>query len=132
MSDEFEEQEWVRVGVAAALSKQYAADQQTFLEELAQMLTSALPDEAEIQRSGGLFSRKTVHKITVPMGEFQYHLELPGRGGLAATRHHVVRGIVLKKEEIPVPQWVDEVSAALEERARTNAAARDALEKLIG
>lgn len=32
--DEFEQQEWVKFGVAAMLSRQYAADQRTFLERL--------------------------------------------------------------------------------------------------
>ncbi len=132
MSDEFEQQEWVRIGVAAALAKQYAADQRAFLESLAQMLTHALPDQTEIERRGGLFARKTVSRVTVSLGDFQYQLEDAPHGDLRATLNHIVRGIVLKKEEIAVPQWVEEISAALEERAQTNAAAKDALQRLIG
>jgi len=54
MSDAFEQQEWVKFGVAATLSKQYAADQRMFLDLLAQMLEGALPGEVEIGRKGGL------------------------------------------------------------------------------
>ena len=49
MADDFEQQEWVKFGVAATLSKQYAADQRMFLELLAQMLEGALPGEVEIE-----------------------------------------------------------------------------------
>jgi hypothetical protein len=132
MSDDFEQQEWVKFGVAATLSRQYAADQRTFLELLAQMLEGALPGEAEIGRRGGLFSKKTVQRVTVTLGEHRYTLEDLGRGPLHATRARVVRGISLKTDEIPIQNWLDELGAALDERARTSAAARDALARLVG
>ncbi len=132
MQDDFEQQEWVKFGVAATLSKQYAADQRDFLELLAKMLESALPDETEIGRRGGLFSKKTVSRVAVALGENRYTLEDPGRGPLRATRTHIVRGIALKTEEIAVQDWLAELGAALDERARTSAQAREALARLVG
>ncbi|HZO91192.1 MAG TPA: hypothetical protein VFB38_22905 [Chthonomonadaceae bacterium] len=132
MADEFEQQEWVKFGVAATLSRQYAADQRLFLDLLARMLESALPEEAQIERRGGLFSKKTVQRVTVTLGENRYMLEDPGRGPLRAFRTRVVRNIALKTEPIPVQDWLAELSAALEERARTSAAAREALARLVG
>ena len=132
MSDPFEQQEWVKFGVAAALSKQYAADQREFLGLLAQMLEGALPGEVEIARKGGLFSKKTVQRATVTMGDYRYALEDPGRGPLLASRIRVVRGIALKTETIPVEEWLAELGAALDERAVKSAAAREALKRMIG
>ena len=132
MSDSFEQQEWVKFGVAATLSKQYAADQRMFLGLLAQMLEGALPGEVEISRKGGLFAKKTVQRVTVSMGDFKYSLEDPGRGPLLATRIRVVRGIALKTEAIPVEEWLSELGAALDERAGTSAAAREALARMVG
>lgn len=132
MSDEFEQQEWLKFGVAATLSKQYAADQRAFLELLAAMLDSALPDEAEVVKRGGLFSKKTIAKVIVNFGDYRYTLEDPGRGPLQASRTRIVRGIALKTESIPVEDWLDELSANLDERVRTNSTARAALERLIG
>ncbi len=132
MADEFEQQEWFKFGVAATLSRQYAADERVFLELLAQMLEQALPDEAEIGKRGGLFSKKTVQKVAVTLGDNRYTLEDPGRGPLRATRTRIVRGIALKTEAIPVEEWLAELGAALDERARTSAAAREALGRLIG
>lgn len=132
MADPFEQQEWVKFGVAATLSRQYAADQREFLELLAQMLEQALPEEAEIGRRGGLFSKKTVQKVALTLGENRYTLEDPGRGPLRASRAHIVRGIALKTETIPVEEWLAELGAALDERASNSAAAREALSRFIG
>src|ERR1051326_6574983 len=102
MSDEFEQQEWLKFGIAATLSKQYAADQRVLLVLLAQMLESALPEEAEIVKRGGLFSKKTIAKVIVTFGDHRYTLEDPGRGPLQASRTRIVRGIALKTESLPV------------------------------
>lgn len=132
MADEFEQREWLKFGVAATLSKQYAADQREFLELLASMLQGALPEEAEIVRRGGLFSKKTIAKVVVTFGDYRYTLEDPGRGPLQATRTRIVRGIALKTEPVPVETWLAELSANLDERARTSATAREALARLVG
>ena len=132
MQDKTKQQEWVKFGVAATLAKQYAADQRDFLELLARMLESALPEEAEIGRRGGLFAKKTVCRVTITLGENRYTLEDPGRGPLRATRTHIVRGIALKTEAITVQDWLAELGAALDERAQTSAQAREALSHFVG
>lgn len=132
MADDFEQQDWVRIGVAGALSRQYAAEQRDFLESLTNMLESALPGETKVDRAGGLFAKKVAKRVTVDMGGNRYALEDAGHGSLRALRTHVVRGIALKSEEIPVQDWLDEVGAALDERAKTSAAARDALARFTG
>jgi hypothetical protein len=132
MADDFEAQDWVKFGVAATLSRQYAADQRAFLEMLARLLEGAMPDETEVMRRGGLFAKKTVQKVMVTLGENRYTLEDPGRGPLQAARVRVVRGIALKTETISVEAWVDELSAYVDARARTDQAAREALARLVG
>jgi len=81
---------------------------------------------------GGFFAKKTLHKVIVMLGENRYTLEDPGRGPLLASRTRIVRGIALKTESIPVETWVQELGAALDERARSSATAREALARLIG
>ncbi len=132
MPDAFEDQEWFRFGSAAALSKQYAADQRQFLELLAQMLERALPDETTIERKGGLFSKKTIHIVRVQFAGNRYDLEDPGRGPLIARRVQIVRGIALKTEQIGVDEWLAELGANLDERARSSQVAREALERMVG
>ena len=133
MADEFEEQEWVKIGVAATLAKQFAADQKSFLELTANLLESALPTETEIARKGGFFVRKkTVERITATLGEDRFTLEDTGHGPLQASRVRVVRGIALKTQSIPVEEWVAAVSEHIQARAEAHQAARDALARFVG
>lgn len=127
-----EDESWLKVGVAATLAKEYAADQRRLLELLAGMLDGVLPNETEVRRRGGLFSRKTVQSLRVHLGDFAYSLEDPGRGPLRAARVRIVRGIALKTEELPVEEWLDTLGEALEDRARTSGTARAALDRFVG
>lgn len=132
VADEFEEQAWVKFGVAATLSKQFAADQRSFLENVAKLLEGMLPEETEINRRGGIFSKKTVHRITATLGEDRFILEDHGHGSLQASRVRVVRGIALKTQPIAIEDWVTALSDHIDERAKTSQAARDALARLVG
>ena len=132
MADESDQAGWMTLGVTAELTKRYVEDQRAFLPLLATMLTSALPEETTLEHRGGLFGKKTLERIEVELGEHRYRLEDPGRGPLRTTRVHVVRGIALKTEQLPVEEWVAELGTAIEERAQRSAAAREALAKLIG
>ena len=85
-----EEQEWVKFGVAATLSQQYAADQRSFLESLATLLEGTMGDEAEVERKGGFLSRKTVKAYRGDAGRLQVHSGRSGArpvaGGASANR----------------------------------------------
>ena len=54
------------------------------------------------------------------------------RGPLTAMRKRLVRGVALKSEQMQLPEWIDALGAAIEERATTSQRARDALSKLTG
>src|SRR5438477_10374790 len=131
MPDDIEQQDWLKLGVAAAFARQYAAEGRGFLESLAKKLGALLPEETEVKR-GGLFGSGPVRLVRIRLGDARYALEDPGRGPLRATRTRVVRGIALKTEEIPVEQWVSDLGDRLEEHARTSAAAHAALARLMG
>jgi hypothetical protein len=132
MSDAFEQQDWVKFGVAAQLAKQYAADQRFFLELFAKTMESALPDQTQITLQGGLFSKKTIQRVSTTLGDNRYSLEDTGHGALRATRTHIVRGIALKTDEVPIEEWIHELGAALDAQAQTSAAAREALAQHLG
>jgi len=122
---------WERVGVAAALAKQYADDEREFLSLLAAFIESALPNEATVERRGW-FGKKTISRVVVSLGEFNYMIEDPGRGPLEARRARVVRGVALKTEQLGVPEWIELLSATLDQRASTSQATREALSRLLG
>lgn len=127
---ETERDGWLKLGVAAELAKNYAQEGSGFLRSLALMLQAALPRETEVMQRGGWFAKKETSGVLVTLGEDRLSLEDIGRG-LRATRTRIVRGIALKTEEISVEEWLQELGATLDERARTNRATRDALEKMV-
>ena len=130
MADELEDQGWARLGVAAALGREYAADSRAFLPFLVKLLQSAMPDETAV-RTQGLF-KKSVVGVSLDLGGTRYTIDDPGRGPLVAARTQVVRGIALKTEAIAMPECLAELEAALEARAAENARARSALAGMLG
>lgn len=130
MAGDFEDQGWARLGVAAALGREYAADGKAFLPFLARLLQGAMPGETEV-RTQGLF-KKTVVGVSVDMGGTRYLVDDPGKGPLAAARTQVVRGIALKTEPISLADCLAELEAALEARAAESAQARAALAGMLG
>lgn len=123
---------WLQFGVAAELAKKYNADQRDFMQSLALFLEGVLPDETQLEQRGGWFAKKTLARIIVTLGEDRYTLEDPGRGPLQTTRTHIVRGIALKTEALPVETWIVELGTLLDERVKSSQAARTALARLVG
>lgn len=123
---------WLKLGVAAELAKKYNADQRAFMQSLALLLEGVLPNETQCEQRGGWFAKKTLCRVIVTMGEDRYTLEDPGHGALQASRTHIVRGIALKTEPLPVEEWITELSAVIDERAKTSQKAREALSRMVG
>jgi hypothetical protein len=128
--DDLESEGWERVGVSAALAKSYAEDEREFLAVLGTLMESALATDTRIERRG-FFGGGAIQRIVIALGNHSYVIEDPGRGPLIATRKRLVRGVALKSEEMEVPEWIDALGAAIEQRAATSQRARDALSKLI-
>ena len=130
MTDSFESQDWVRVGVASALAKEFAVDQRRFLTLFAKVLQQALPNETKVQTKG-LFT-KSIVGVEVTLGENRYKIEDAGSGPLLAGKTRVVRGIALKTEPMGMDACLTEISETMEERARQSAGDRLAMARLLG
>lgn len=130
MIDDPEGQGWARLGVAAALGREYAGEGRSFLPFLARLLQGAMPEETEL-RTQGLF-KKSLVGITIDLGGTRYAVDDPGRGPLAVSRTQIVRGIALKTEPLAMPEFLVELEAILETRAGENARARAALARMLG
>jgi len=72
-----------------------------------------------------------VKEIAVSLGDYQYRIGRERQGPLLAQRAKVVRGIVLKTEQIPVEQWIEELAGGLAQVAANSAQARAALERFL-
>jgi hypothetical protein len=130
MNDELSEPMQVEV-FAASLRADYT-DVKAFLEALAVKLEGSLPNNTTVTRHSSLFSREhPVKEIAVSLGEYQYRIGKERQGPLVAQRAKIVRGIVLKTEQIPVEQWIGELAEALAQFATHSAQARAALERFL-
>lgn len=130
MTDEISEP--MRTELFAASLRADKADLKTFLEALAVKMEGSLPDYTRVTRQGSIFSReRTVKEVMVSLGDYQYRIDRERQGPLVAVRAHVVRGIVLKTEQIPVDQWIEELSEALAQLAGRSAQSRAALERFL-
>jgi hypothetical protein len=122
----------MRTELFAASLRADKADLKTFLDALAVKLGGSLPDFTRITRQGSIFSReRPVKEIAVSLGEFQYRIGRDRQGSLVAVRAHVVRGIILKTEQIAVDLWIQELSEALAQLADQSAQARATLERFL-
>ena len=119
--------------LAAASVRMDGADTQAMLDALAVRLEEALPRMVAVKRRrvGGFRSKQTeVERIEAELGEQRFEL-VRDRGRFVCTRNRVVRGITLKRDEVPIEQWVRELVEQVLRTAAVGEQVRTALEGLV-
>lgn len=117
--------------LVAAQLRADLGDLDAFLQALAAKLEGAFPAAVRVERGGGfLRGPKRVSQVTVTLGEQIYSVERT-RAGVAARRAQAVRGVVLKREDLPLETWVDELAGGLTEVAGETERGRVALQRLL-
>ena len=132
MADELEDQPLVKLGVAGALAREYASDHRAFLDVFARAIERALPSETELLWRGGFLVKKEIRGFTLTIEPNRYTLEDHGKGRLHGQKTHIVRGIALKTEDMPVEEFLREVGDALEAEVAKSGKARAALAAFLG
>jgi len=122
----------LQVDLLAASLRADTADLKAFLEALAVKLEGAMPDQTVVTRQNKLFSKEhPVREILITLDEYQYRLSREDRGPLFAQRAKVVRGIVLKTDQLSIDQWISELAESLARQAEQSFSARAALERFL-
>jgi len=130
MHDELSEP--LQVEMFAASLRANSTDIKAFLEALAVKLEGSLPGQTLVTRQSGLFSREhPVKGIVVTLGEYQYRIARDRQGPLMTSRAKVVRGIVLKTDQLPMEQWIGELAESLAQESARSAQAHAALERFL-
>jgi hypothetical protein len=109
------------------------AELATSIEVLASRLEQALPQIALVERRrvGGFRSkRRAVQRIAVALGEEQFELRRSDRS-VQCTRHKVVRGITLNRQEMSLASWIDALVAAVVRTSEVSEHDRIALGELL-
>jgi hypothetical protein len=121
--------------VAAALRAD-SSDIAIYARVLTESLAESLPPgSVTVDRNQSVGDRMRgrpgqVSKITVRLGELVLTLAVQ-RGAPVAEVCRQVRGIVLSRQEVPLDKWIAELARALVTHAEQNAAAAEALRKLV-
>jgi len=116
--------------LAAALRADLG-DIHAFMESLAVRLEAALPGSVTVRRARqGLRGPKLVSEILVDAGDTQLLLRRVG-ADVRAARARTSGGIVLKREEVDLDAWLQELTTMVAAQAQRSERARQALQKLI-
>src|ERR1035441_3844775 len=121
------------IDLPAAALRADGADLEISIEALATSLEQALPGIVSVERrkvSGFRSKRREVRRIAVPLGEEQFEL-LREDQRISCTRHKVVRGITLSRQELPMADWIAELVEGLTRGAEVSDRNRIALEGLL-
>jgi hypothetical protein len=130
MHDELSEP--LQVEMFAASLRADSTDINVFLEALAVKLGGSLPNQTQVARQKSAFSREhPVKEIVVTLGDYQYRILRERQGSLMTSRAKVVRGIVLKTDQVPTEQWIEELAESLARESAKSAQAHAALERFL-
>src|SRR3954452_9354787 len=92
----------LQMEMLAASLRADTSDLKAFLEALAVKLEGSLPNQTTVTRNSSIFSREhPVKDITVTLGDYQYRISRERQGPVMTQRAKMVRGIVLKTDQVP-------------------------------
>lgn len=113
----------------AASLRADSSDMATWVAVLGNKLAQALPTRVRLRR-GGFLGNGPVTGLATDLGGWRFALHLE-HGQPLAERTHVVRGIALKSETLPLDEWIDALSQALADLAASSARERAAISSLL-
>lgn len=124
------------IDILTAALRRDAADLEVYAQVITGSLAEALPPGCvAVERRRGLADRLAgregrIEKVEVSLDDRRLILGL-AHGHPVAEIATVVRGVILSRKPVPLDTWVEELAVAVAARARSDARARAALEKLL-
>lgn len=113
----------------AASLRADTSDMRVWIEVLATKLERALPGRVQVHR-GGFFSNRAVQQIQIELGAWRLALHME-HDYPVTERTHIVRGIALKTEQLPLDAWIICLSQSLSDLAATSAREQAAIQSLL-
>jgi hypothetical protein len=116
----------------AAFLRRAQRDIKSFLEAFATRLEQSLPGQVEVHRKKDSLFAKTQHVvgITIHLGASRFVLDNSG-SVLHLSRCNEVRGIVLKNEELQLPDWLSSLNKELGTMSANMAGAQGLLHEFL-
>ncbi len=119
----------LQLDLLAASLRADAADAVMWMRVLGTKLAATLPARVTLHR-GGMLHQGSVDALAVDLGTWRFALR-SDRGQPIAERTHLVRGIALKTETLPLDLWLAALTEALAELAATGERERRAILQLL-
>lgn len=116
----------------AAWIRKSQGDIKAFFEALAASLEAGFPGQVEVRRKkDGIFSKTShVEGLSIRTQNYQFHLEREG-AGLRAIRAREVRGVVLKRDDLAIGEWLESLTRELAGVSGDLVKTRDALHDFL-
>jgi len=133
VTDETESDPGFAFDLSAAELRADSTDLRVLVDALAVRLENALPRLVVVRRRkvGGFRSKTTeLESITLSLGDARFELKRAAVG-FECTRHEVVRGITLRREQLKLEDWIHAILGAVSDVAEFGEQARIALQGLI-
>ena len=122
----------LQLDVLAASLRSDTAQSKDMLEQLAKMLQAAVPDGVTIARGGWFMSKeRPIEELNVKFDDYQYQIVRQKHGSMIARSMKLVRGVVLKTNEVSVEKCIEDILASLKDMSEKNAQTRRALNKFV-
>jgi hypothetical protein len=117
----------------AASIRADASDMGSFVTVLGRKLLDALPGQVVCENERKRFGRGSdrIKRIEVSLDDQRFEMEEGGAVPVARISH-VVRGMKLRSDDVPVDEWIERLSRKLAEVAAKSAKTRDAIAGLLG
>ncbi len=116
----------------AAWLRKAQGDVRAFLEGFAARMEGAIPGRVTVERKrDGLFS-KSSHVVTVSIAtEHDVYVLALDKAMLSARRTKAVRGVTLRSESMPVPDWLTALNREVQVLAEQAGSAQSVLHDFL-
>lgn len=117
--------------LGAASWRHTHADERAYVEALAERLAHALPDLTQIKREHKLFAKEQkLKELAVSIADESFILTLEGNRYVSRVAK-TVRGIILARKDVEMQEWLQQLSRALGDFARSNQERQASLQKFL-
>jgi hypothetical protein len=119
--------------LSAGMLRADSGELDSSVDVLASKLEDSLPAMTSVKRRkvGGFRSKRlVVERIEVMLGDELFEITRAAHG-FQCTRHKVVRGITLSRQEIPLADWLSELIKGVSATAEITERSRAALEGML-
>jgi hypothetical protein len=107
-------------------------NQEQYLEALIVRLQTSLPGTVSVARGFAPFAKKKPLKsLEISLGDDTFRLRYAKNSGIQTSIGTAVRGIVLKNQDLPFPEWMQTLNEKIKQYSQIHSKTEDILEDFL-